>query len=170
MNAILRLIVLACSLSALATHAAETESFDTQVQSLKQQAIALNRDLFKLEEDLLFPSNTQISVFVSVDVGFYFSLDSVALKIDGKEVSAYLYTDREINALHQGGVQRLHMGNMKTGDHELVAVFTGKGPNNRQYKRGATVTINKAVGPKYIELKIVDQTGKQQPDFSIKEW
>lgn len=140
------------------------------VQTLKQQVLELNRDLFMLEEELLFPSNTQVSVFVSMDVGEFFQLDSVQLKIDGKEVADYLYTPREVDALVRGGVQRLHIGNLRNGDHELVAFFTGKGPKGRDYKRGATATISKGLGPKYVELRIVDQTNNYQPEFDVKEW
>ena len=140
------------------------------VQTLKQQVLELNRDLFMLEEELLFPSNTQVSVFVSMDVGEFFKLDSVQVKIDGKEVADYLYTQREVDALVRGGVQRIHIGNLRTGDHELVAFFTGTGPHGRDYKRGATTTIKKGLGPKYVELKIVDQTNNYQPEFEVKEW
>ena len=132
--------------------------------------LELNRDLFMLEEELLFPSNTQVSVFVSMDVGEFFQLDSVQLKIDGKEVADYLYTPREIDALVRGGVQRLHIGNLRSGDHELVAFFTGKGPKGRDYRRGTTATISKGLGPKYVELRIVDQTNNYQPEFDVKEW
>jgi len=140
------------------------------VQTLKQQVLELNRDLFMLEEELLFPSNTQVSVFVSMDVGEFFQLDSVQVKIDGKEVADYLYTRRELDALVRGGVQRIHIGNLRSGEHELVAFFTGKGPQGRDYKRGATTRIQKGLGPKYVELKIVDQTRNFQPEFDIKEW
>jgi len=141
-----------------------------EVQSLKQQVLELNRDLFLLEEELLFPSNTQISVFISMNVGEFFQLDSVKIKIDGKEVADYLYTQRELDGLARGGVQRIHIGNLRTGEHELVAFFIGKGPHDRDYKRGTTMTINKGLGPKYVELKIVDQTKNYQPEFEVKEW
>lgn len=140
------------------------------VQTLKQQVLELNRDLFTLEEELLYPSNTQVSVFVSMDVGEFFQLDSVQVQIDGKEVADYLYTRRELEALVRGGVQRIHLGNLRTGEHELVAFFTGKGPHGRDYKRGATATITKGLGPKYVELKIVDQTSNYQPEFAVREW
>ncbi len=145
-------------------------SLDRDVQDLKKEVLDLNRDLFLLEEELLFPANSQVAFFISMDVGEYFALDSVKLKIDGKEVANYLYTDREIDALLQGGVHRVHMANLKTGDHELIAIFTGKGPHTREYRRGATVTINKGIGAKYLELEITDRVKKQQPEFVIKEW
>jgi hypothetical protein len=163
------LIMCPCLLTADTTPNSGT-GVTEEVQTLKQQVLELNRDLFMLEEELLFPSNTQISVFVSMDVGEFFQLDSVQVKIDGKEVADYLYTQREVQALIRGGVQRIHMGNLRTGEHELVAFFTGKGPHGRDYKRGATATIEKGLGPKYVELKIVDQTSNFQPEFDIKEW
>ena len=145
-------------------------SLDQEVQSLKQEVLALNRDLFLLEEELLFPSSTQLAVFLSLDVGEFFALDSVQLKIDDKVVTNYLYTEREVHALHRGGVQRLYMGNIKSGEHELVAIFTGKGPNGRDYRRGASHVVTKSLGPSFVELKIVDLESKEQPDFEIKEW
>jgi len=148
----------------------EFRSIDQDVQSLKKEVLDLNRDLFLLEEELLFPANSQVAFFVSLDVGEYFELDSVNIKIDGKEVANYLYTAREADALVRGGVQRVHMANLKTGDHELVAIFTGKGPNVRDYRRGATLNFDKGIGAKYIELEITDRVKKQQPEFVIKEW
>lgn len=145
-------------------------SLDDEVQDLKKQVLELNRDLFLLEEELLFPSNTQVSVFVSVDVGEFFALDAVEVKIDDKEVAHYLYTQRELEALTRGGVHRIYIGNLRTGEHELTAFFTGKGPEGRDYKRGATATIEKGLGPKYVELKIVDRTTSYQPEFVVKEW
>ncbi len=145
-------------------------SLDGEVQDLKKEVLDLNRDLFLLEEELLFPANSQVAFFVSMDVGEYFALDSVSLKIDGKEVSNYLYTEREVGALVRGGVQRVHMANLKTGDHELIAIFTGKGPHSRDYRRGATISFSKGIGAKYMELEITDRVVKQQPEFVIKEW
>ncbi len=145
-------------------------SIDQDVQALKKEVLDLNRDLFLLEEDLLFPANSQVAFFVSMDVGEYFDLDSVSIKVDGKEVANYLYTERETDALIRGGVHRLHMANLKTGDHELVAIFIGHGPNVREYRRGATLSFDKGIGAKYLELEITDSVTAQQPEFVIKEW
>ncbi len=174
MNALFRGLLAALLAWPLLVSAEQTTQSETsikeEVQSLKQQVLELNRDLFLMEEELLFPSNTQVSIFVSLDVGEFFQLDSVEIKIDGKQVADYLYTQRELDALIRGGVQRIHIGNLRTGEHKLVAFFTGKGPKGRDYKRGATTNFNKGLGPKYVELKIVDQTKNYQPEFDIKEW
>jgi len=143
---------------------------DQQVQSLKSDVLDLNRDLFVLEQELLYPANTQVAVFVSMDAGTFFALDSVQLKIDGKQVANYLYTPRETHALVQGGVQRLYVGNLKVGKHELVAFFTGKGPHALDYTRGATLDFQKTIGAKYLELTITDDQSKLQPQFRIKDW
>jgi len=159
--------------STAAAEAAQRERFrslDEDVQTLKKEVLDLNRDLFLLEEELLFPANSQVAFFISLDVGEYFNLDSVNLKIDGKEVANYLYTEREADALARGGVHRLHMANLKTGAHELIATFVGAGPHSRDYRRGATLTFDKGIGAKYIELEITDRVKKQQPEFVIKEW
>jgi hypothetical protein len=148
----------------------ERSALDAEVQGLRREVVDLNRDLFMLEEDLLFPASTQIAVFVSMDVGTFFDLDSVQIRIDGKEVTNYLYTAREREALLRGGVQRIWLGNMKAGEHELVAFFTGQGTHERDYKRGATLTIDKGVGAKYVELRISDRLRKLQPEFVVKVW
>ena len=148
----------------------EFRTLDEETQDLKKQVLDLNRDLFLLEEELLFPSNTQTAVFVSMDVGEFFGLDSVELKIDNKDVANYLYTERESEALLKGGVQRLFIGNLKAGEHELVAVFTGQGPHTRDYRRAASLVFEKGIGPKYIELTVSDRETKQQPEFLVREW
>ena len=148
----------------------DTRGIDEEIQALKKEVVDLNRELFVLEEELLFPANTQVAVFLSMDVGEFFALDSVTLKIDQKEVANYLYTPLEVEALHKGGVHRLYLGNLKVGNHELVAFFTGKGPNGRDYRRGATIEFEKGIGAKYLELRINDRQRRLQPEFEIKDW
>jgi hypothetical protein len=149
---------------------APTGSLDDRVQQTKADVIRLNRDLLVLEEELLFPANTQVAVFVSMDVGLLFDLDSVQIKLDDKIVSNYLYTPLEVQALHRGGVQRVYLGDLKAGPHEIVAFFTGKGPHDRDYKRATTIKFDKATEPKYIELQIKDVQQKLQPEFDVKVW
>ena len=148
----------------------ELRSLDSQIQTLKEDVLALNRDLFMLEEELLFPSNTQVSVFVSLDVGNLFQLDSVQLKLGNKVVANHLYTKREVDALKRGGVQRIYTGNLPSGKHEIVALYTGIGPNNRTYKQGSTTILDKTSSAQFVELKISDNITKQQPKFVVKVW
>jgi len=148
----------------------DPRTVDQNVQALKKELVDLNRDLFRLEEEILYPASTQVAVFLSVNVGTFFALDSVQLEMDGKEVANYLYTQREVEALHRGGIQKLYLGNLKAGEHELVAVFTGKGPHDRDYRRGTTLRFDKAVGAKYVELRITDRDAALQPEFAVRQW
>lgn len=161
-------------LAATRGHAAEapldSRGVDEEAQALKKQLLDLNRDLFRLEEEILFPASTQVAVFLSVDVGTFFALDSVTLKLDDKEVANYLYTERELQALHRGGVQKLYLGNLKAGEHEIVAFFTGKGPHDRDYRRGTSLKFEKTIGAKYVELRISDRESALQPEFVVRQW
>jgi hypothetical protein len=154
-------------------NASEDQDFqglDEDIQVLKEEVLELNRDLYILEEELLYPASTQVAVYVSVDVGDFFDLDSVQVTLNEKIVANYLYTEREAEALLRGGVHQIYIGNLPSGEHELVAYFVGKGPKGRDFKRGANRIIDKGLGAKYLELKITDRTPKHQPDFVVKEW
>ncbi len=170
------LVVLAASLviqSAIASGVgtdSNLSSLDQDTQELKRAVLDLNRELFVLEEELLYPANSQVAVFLSVDVGEFFGLDSVTIQLDGKEVANYLYTEREVDALHRGGIQQVFLGNLKVGEHELVAFFTGIGPHERDYRRGTTLTFSKNIGAKYLELQISDKAKQLQPEFYAREW
>ncbi len=148
----------------------ENTALNQQVEDLKQAALNLNRDLLLLEEELLFPGNTQVAVFVSMDVGEFFQLDAVKVKIDDRVIGSHLYTEKQVSALYRGGIQRIYVGNVKSGEHEISAFFTGKGPQGRDYKRAAKLNFEKTSDPALLELRIVDSTQKLQPIFDIKEW
>ncbi|HET7863883.1 MAG TPA: AraC family transcriptional regulator [Burkholderiaceae bacterium] len=160
----------AAASAASAPASAPTPGLDGRIQDLKSDVIRLNRDLLVLEEELLFPANTQVAVFVSMDVGKLFELESVQVKLDDKVVTNFLYTPLQVQAFHRGGVQRVYLGNLRAGPHTLVAFFTGRGPHERDYKRGTTLKFDKGTDPKYIELQIKDSTGKIQPEFEVKVW
>jgi len=149
---------------------ATVTTLDTQIQDLKKEVLDLNRDLFLLEEDLLFPANTQFTVFVSMDIGITFDLDAVQLRLDDRIVGNHLYTERELKALKRGGVHRFYTGNLTSGEHELIAYFVGKGPKDRDYKRATTLKVTKGTEPQFVELKISDSEAKHQPEFKTKVW
>ena len=96
-----------------ALQAPAESQLDSDIQALKKEVLDVNRELFLMEEDILYPESTQFTVFLSLDVGDFFDLDSVQLRIDDKIVTNYLYTHRELTALKKGGVQRLYQGNLK---------------------------------------------------------
>jgi hypothetical protein len=167
----LRLVVLLplFCISILQAHSGFAQESTGKVESLKESVLTLNRDLLILEEELLYPASTQIAVYVSMDLGVFFALDAIKLEINNQLVASELYTDKQTKALFRGGVQRLYVGNLKTGEHEISAFFTGRGPQ-KDYKRGAKLVITKGQEPVVLELRIVDSTAQLQPIFEIKQW
>jgi len=152
-------------------HAQEEGSLlNEEIVDLKKQVISLNKTLFILEEDLLFPSNTQLSIFISMKDTALFKLDAIKILIDDKQVSSHLYTDNELDVLKRGGVQKIYLGNLVSGKHEIVALYTGKGPHQRDFKRGSALTIDKNDDPMFVEFKIVDNESKQQSLFKTRSW
>ncbi|SHK42539.1 hypothetical protein SAMN05216369_1985 [Marinobacter antarcticus] len=150
--------------------AQDSKAVAERVEDLKKKVIRLNRDLFILEEDLLFPASTQFAVFLSVDSGEFLKVDAVKLKVDGDIVASHLYTDRQVTALERGGMQRLFIGNLKTGTHEVTAFVEGIGPDNRAYKQAATLAFEKGTETAALEIRIQDRSSDYQPMVSIVEW
>ena len=139
---------------------------NADLEDLKKSLLKLKRDLVILEEDLLFPASSQVAVYLSMDVGDLFALDAVTLKLNGKEVHHHLYTEKQVDALYRGGVQKLYVGNVKQGKNRVTAFFTGRGPNGRDYRRAATIDFEKSFEPTFVELAIADSEANYQPEFS----
>ncbi|TQV84544.1 hypothetical protein [Aliikangiella coralliicola] len=150
--------------------AAEEQTTAAKLEALKKEVLSVNRDLFILEEDLLFPASTQVAIYMSVDVGHFFALDNVKLKIDDEDVTHYLYTKNDIDALHRGAIQKLYLGNLSTGKHEIVAIVIGIGPRKREYRRAISFDFEKGNEAKALEVQIRDDQSKQQPRLNIVEW
>lgn len=145
-------------------------TLSTELEDIKKQVLKLNRDLFILEEDLLFPASTQVAVFVSVDVGRFFKIDSVELKINDKNVAGFLYTERQRKALEKGGIQQVYLGNLKEGKHELTAIFTGFDGEGRSTQRAVTHQFEKDDDVVMIELKVEDNESSYRANVRVEEW
>lgn len=148
----------------------ESQLTSDKLEDLKNTALEVNRDLFILEEDLLFPASTQIAIYLSVNIGYFFSLDHIKLKIDDELVSHHLYTEKEVSALYRGGVQKVYIGNLSAGEHRLDAIMIGYGPKKREYKRGVSFTFEKTGESKALEVQLKDDSKKFQPTLKVVEW
>lgn len=171
----IRMLMLLCLALSPALAADENDSLDPnaldhELQALKEDVLTANRDLLVLQEDLLFPSSRQIAVYLSMDRGSLLQLESVELQVNDKVVASHMYSERELQALSRGGSHQLWMGNLPTGEYELIAFLTGTGPNGREYRRAASVQVSKDHAPKTLELKISDWQQKLQPEFVFREW
>ncbi len=148
----------------------DSRSVAGQLEDLKRQVIEFNRDLVVLEEDLLFPATTRIAVFLSLDTGQFLHLDSIKLKIDGEVVATHSYTETQIRALQRGGMQRLYTGNLHDGVHQFTVFAEGLGPNQRKYKKAASLDVEKDSDIKSLEIRIRDASADYEPEVRIVEW
>ncbi len=170
---IMQIMAFSCLVLALAPAAPAAEvtrqqikGLDEQVQDIKKDVLELTSELNRLEEKLLFPSNTQVSLFVSLNEGSKVRLDSIQLMLDNVVVAQHLYNFRELEALKKGGVQKVYTGNIKTGEHNLVVSVKGKAGDD--FTETGTYTINKAVGPRFVEIKL-DRPGSSE-SISFQDW
>ena len=141
-----------------------------EIQVLKKEVITLNKDLRVLEEKMLFPSNTRFTIFVTINSGRFFDLESIKVKIDGRFVATHVYSEKQRKALLNGGVQKLYMTNLSEGKHRITVFYTGLGFNERVYKRAANLELEKGPGSQYLELLITDDETTQEPAFKLNQW
>ena len=131
----------------------QMQSLDEQVQEIKSDVLSIAAELNRLEEKLLYPSNTQVAVFVSLAEGQTFRLDSVQIQIDGAGVASHVYGFNELEALKKGGVQRIYTGNVSTGEHRLDVSIAGK-RDGKDLSASETFRFDKAAEPKLVEITL----------------
>ena len=134
----------------------EMRGLDEQVQEVKSDVLSIGAELNQLEEKLLYPSGTQVAVFVALAKGNEMRLDAVRLEIDGQPVTHYIYGAKELEALRKGGVQRLYVGNVATGEHQLDVLIEGKLKAGADFSRTEHFTFHKEVKPRLVELTVSD--------------
>ncbi len=163
------LLVIPVLMLSFAAHAEEVskeqmKGLDEQVQDIKTDVLGIAVELNQLEEKLLYPSNTQVAVFVSLAGGETFRLDSVEIELGGKPVANHLYTFKELEALQKGGVQRIYTGNIRTGEHDMKVTVTGKSEGGDDFLRTESFKVKKDVGPKIVEISLADR------NIDFKDW
>lgn len=165
--AFLALLALSATVRAERVSKEQIKGLDEQVQEIKRDVLGIAADLSRLEEKLLFPSNTQVSLFVSLAKSTKLRLDAVEIKIDGKPVAHHLYTYKELEALQNGGVQRIYTGNITQGEHELQVNVLGKAGS--EYRQSATFKVTKDVAPKLVGINVGGPGAAGQP-ISLQDW
>ena len=137
----------------------ELKSLDGQVQEIKSDVLNIASELNNLEERLLYPSNTQLSVFVSVDPSDDFRLDAVKVEINDELATHHIYSFQELEALRKGGVQRVFTGNVVTGAHELTITMLGKLDNGEDFEASDSFSFSKDVKPKALGVTLAGPGG-----------
>ncbi|MGI9592861.1 MAG: hypothetical protein ACR2P8_15945 [Myxococcota bacterium] len=135
----------------------QMQSLDEQVQEIKSDVLGIAAELARLEEKLLYPSNTQVAVFVSLAEGEKLRLDSVRIQLDGELVAHHIYSFKELEALQKGGVQRVYTGNVPTGAHALEVSIAGKHSGGGDFSATESFSFEKAAEPKLVGITLAGQ-------------
>jgi hypothetical protein len=146
-----------------------SQGLDEQVQDIKSDVLSIGAELNQLEEKLLYPSGTQVAIFVSLAKGDLMRLDAVRLQIDGRLVAHHIYSAKELEALRKGGVQRIYIGNVTTGDHQLEVLVDGKNDGGADFSRTEHFTVRKEVKPKMVGLTLAGP-GTSTTPIALGEW
>jgi hypothetical protein len=147
----------------------QMKGLDEQVQEIKSDVLSIAAELNRLEERLLYPTNTQLALFVAIAGGDAIRLDAVQIQIDGQPVAHYIYSHKELDALKKGGVQRIHTGNVATGAHQLEVAVMGKLAGGKDYSETGRFTISKGIEPKLVGITLASpDSGK--PAIEIGDW
>ena len=147
----------------------DMRSLDGQVQEIKSDVLSIASELNTLEERLLFPSHTQVSIFVSLAEDEEFRLDAVELEIDGELATHHIYSFKELDALQNGGVQRIYTGNLTTGDHQLSVKMIGKLKNGKDFTESGQFTVNKGIKPSAVGIALASP-GLGSDGIQVGDW
>jgi archaellum component FlaG (FlaF/FlaG flagellin family) len=147
----------------------DMRSLDGQVQEIKSDVLNIASELNNLEERLLYPSNTQISVFVEITEDEEFRLDAVQVTINGELATHHIYSFKELEALQKGGVQRIYTGNIPTGDHQIGVTINGKLKNGNDFSESGTFRFSKGVQPKALGVTLA-QPGFGSEPIKVGDW
>ena len=147
----------------------QMRGLDEQIQDMKSDALRMSAELSQLEEKLLYPSGTQVAIFVALAKGERMRLDAVRLQIDGELVAHYIYSAKELAALRKGGVQRIYVGNVASGDHKLDVLVDGKLEGGTDFSRTGQFTFRKEVKPKLVGLTLAGPGSGNTP-IALGEW
>jgi hypothetical protein len=147
----------------------QMRGLDEQVQELKSDVLSISAELSRLEEKLLYPSGTQVAIFIALAAGDPMRLDAVRLQIDGQLVAHYIYSAKELEALRKGGVQRVYVGNVATGDHQLDVLVDGKLEGGADFSRTGHFVFRKEVQPALVELRLAGPNSANPP-IALEEW
>ena len=150
------------------SYRAQMKGLDEQVQEIKSDVLSIDAELRRLEEKLLYPSNTHVALFVAIAKGDSMRLDAVQIQLDGKLVAHYIYSFKELEALQKGGVQRIYTGNIPTGSHQLEVSVLGKLAGGKDYAQTEKFTIDKGIEPKLVGITVASpESGKS---IEVGEW
>jgi hypothetical protein len=159
----------AATLAADELSGSDMKSLDGQVQEIKSDVLSIASELSTLEERLLYPSGTQIALFVSLAPEESFRLDAVQIEIDGELATHHIYSFKELEALQKGGVQRIYTGNVPTGNHQISVTMSGKLKNGKDFSQSDNFSFAKGVEPKALGITLAGP-GLGSNGIQVGDW
>lgn len=147
----------------------QIKGLDEQIQDIKSDTLSISAELAQLEEKLIYPSGTQVALFVSATANPKFRIDAVSISIDGQKTAHHIYTHKELEALNSGGVQRIYTGNLRSGEHTLDVTLIGKIAGTTDHTESATYKFTKAEGPRLVEISLAGP-GTDNANIQFKDW
>jgi|GEM_PF-4690091 len=148
------------------------ESMDKPLnhEELKESIIELNAEFKNLEESLLYPAASQVGIYLSTNVGQFFQIENVEVRLNQQPLVGFLYTPEQRAALEKGGIHGIETMNLPAGEHELVVTLIGQDQAGESLKRGITHTFTKTDQAIGLEIQIVDNVKSKSADIGIREW
>ena len=132
----------------------EIRQLDNQIQSAKEDALDIAAELNVLEQRLLYPAGTRLTVSLALIRSGRIKLSTAEIRVNGDFVADHAYSDGELMALQKGGVQVLHTGNVPAGKHELQFRITGQHADGARFERTANHSFTKDSAPKALKVTL----------------
>lgn len=145
----------------------DIRKLDEEVQGVKTEALDLAAELRLVEQQLLYPPQTRLTVSLALGLNTTVQPGSIEIRIDGVLAAEHVYTARELDALLKGGVQTLYTGNVTAGAHELDVRVVGKLASGASFEDTQRHVFTK--GPDAATLSITfDHSGRDTDGIRIR--
>jgi hypothetical protein len=141
---------------------------ETDNQAIKIEALELLGRLQRLQQQLLYPAHTQVSIFLSLADNSAVDPQSLSLEIDKLKVSNHVYTQAEIRALRSGGIQRLYSGNISMGKHKLRVSLKPAQDDGSVRTHVIEYPFSKGEKIHTIEIIVGEDTQSNKPPIEIR--
>ena len=132
----------------------DVRRLDDQIQGAKEDALNIAAELNLLEQRLLYPTGTRLTVSLTVTRPGRVRLESAEIRIDDDIVANHIYSEGELKALQNGGVQNLYLGNITVGRHELQLTVIGENMDGGHFERKASHVFTKDAATSALDVAL----------------
>lgn len=150
------------------------QKLDQSVQALKKEVLEFNTEGQRIEDDILYPPHSRLSVYLAVRVpGFL--LQEVSVSLDNGPAQTLSYSDRDAKALlAERHIQRILRTNIAPGAHRIRLTYRGQ---MADAKPGATplgdsyeAVFDKDNRETSLEFSIARPNRLSRAGVAMKQW